>query len=232
MEIFRVRRMLHIMQPLKDEHFVSWERSPEQMDALWENGWRHFGPIFYRYRQCVTPGGLRNVQPLRVDAHRFAPSRSQRRVLRKNGDLQIRVRTAELLENRQRLFDLHKQRFAENVPNSLEDFLGPAPHAGPCHTLELGAFLGDRLLAASYLDVGATGISSIYAFFDPEESARSLGTATMIWEILFARQTGRRWHYPGYAYIEPSGYDYKKHFGPMEHYDWNSWRSLGPPAEE
>ena len=214
------------MQPLKDEHFVSWEQSPEQMDALWTNGWRHFGPIFYRYRQALTPLGLRNVQPLRVDADRFEPSASQRRVLRKNGDLEIRVRTAELLEDRQRLFDRHKLRFPDNVPNSLEDFLGPAPHAGPCQTLELGAFLGDRLLAASYLDVGATGVSSIYAFFDPDEARRSLGTATLIWEILLARRTGRRWHYPGYAYLEPSGYDYKKRFGPMECYDWNAWRSL------
>ena len=224
--------MLRHMQPLKDEHFVSWEQSPEQMDVLWANGWRHFGPIFYRYRQALTPIGLRNVQPLRVDANRFAPSKSQRRVLRKNGDLQIRVRTASLTEDRQRLFDLHKLRFPDNVPNSLEDFLGPAPHAGPCQTLELGAYLGDRLLAASYLDVGATGASSIYAFFDPAESARSLGTATMIWEILLARQTGRRWHYPGYAYAEPSGYDYKKRFGPMESYDWNSWQPLASAAVE
>jgi leucyl-tRNA---protein transferase len=214
------------MQPLKDEHFVSWEQSPEQMDALWLQGWRHFGPIFYRYRQALTPLGLRNVQPLRVDVDRFVPSTSQRRVLRKNGDLEIRVRTAELLEDRQSLFDRHKQRFAENVPNSLEDFLGPAPQAGPCQTLELGAFLGDRLLAASYLDVGATGVSSIYAFFDPSEAHRSLGTATMIWEILLARRTARRWHYPGYAYLEPSGYDYKKRFGPMEHFDWHEWRPL------
>ena len=218
--------MVRRMQPLKDEHFVSWEQSPQQMDALWAAGWRHFGPIFYRYRQCVTPDGLRNVQPLRLDTSRFEPSKSQRRVLRKNEDLQIRVRTASLLEDRQRLFDLHKQRFAENLPNSLEDFLGPAPHAGPCQTLELGAFLGERLLAASYIDIGATGVSSIYAFFDPEESWRSLGTATIIWEIVLARQTGRRWHYPGYSYIEPSGYDYKKRFGPMESYDWNSWKPL------
>ena len=231
MEISRAVDIVRDMQPLKDEHFVSWEQSPEQMDALWANGWRHFGPIFYRYRQCVTPAGLRNVQPLRVDADRFALSAGQRRVLRKNEDLEIRVRTAELLDDRRQLFDLHKQRFEDNVPNSLEDFLGPAPHAGPCQTLELGAFLGDRLLAASYLDVGATGVSSIYAFFDPDESRRSLGTATLIWEILLARRTGRRWHYPGYAYLEPSGYDYKKRFGPMEHFDWNVWQPLCDAAK-
>jgi len=224
--------ILSPVQPVRDEHFVSWEQSPEQMDALWETGWRHFGPIFYRYRQCLTVHGFRNVQPLRVDAASFQPSKSQRRVLRKNTDLQLRVQPAQLSEDRQRLFDLHKQRFTENVPNSLEDFLGPAPHAGPCLTMELGAFLGDRLVAASFIDIGNTAVSSIYAFFDPAESSRSLGTATLLWEILLARQTGKRWHYPGYAYLEPSGYDYKKRFGPMEHYNWESWRPLPHSTDE
>lgn len=216
------------MQPVKDEHFVSWQQTPEQMDALWEGGWRHFGPIFYRYRQAQTTDGLRNVQPLRIDVDRFALTKSQRRILRKNMDLEIRVNPAELKEDRQELFDLHKQRFENNIPNSLEDFLGPAPQAGPCLTVEVGAYLRDRLVAASYLDVGETAVSSIYGFFDPEESERSLGNATMIWEILLARQTGKRWHYPGYAYLEPSNYDYKKRFGPMEFFDWQVWRTLPP----
>jgi len=214
------------VQPVKDEHFVSWEQSPEQMDGLWETGWRHFGPIFYRYPQCVTPHGLRNVQPLRVDVERFQPRKSHRRILRKNENLELRVGPAILQEDRQRLFDRHKQRFPDNVPTSLEDFLGPAPQAGPCLTMEVAAFLSDRLVAASYIDVGAISVSSIYAFFEPAESRRSLGTATLLWEILLARQTGKRWHYPGYAYFEPSGYDYKKRFGPMEYYNWKSWRPL------
>jgi len=217
------------VQPVKDEHFVSWEQSPEQMDVLWETGWRHFGPIFYRYRQCLTLLGLRNVQPLRLDVGKFQPSKSQRRILRRNADLQLRVQPAKLTEDRQQLFDLHKQRFSDNVPNSLDDFLGPAPHAGPCMTLELGAFLDDRLVAASYIDVGTNAVSSIYAFFHPGEARRSLGTATMLWEVLLARQSGKRWHYPGYAYFEPSGYDYKKQFGPMEYYDWKTWQPLGRP---
>ena len=36
--------LLHVrfVQPVYDEHFVSWNQSPEQMDALWLTGWRHF----------------------------------------------------------------------------------------------------------------------------------------------------------------------------------------------
>ena len=219
-------RHVSFMQPVQDEHFVSWNQTPEQMDALWLEGWRHFGPIFYRYREAETADGLRHVMPLRIDVEQFAPSKSQRRVLRKNADLEVRVKRAELDDERQRLFDAHKLRFAENTPNSLEDFLGPAPHAGPCLTLEVGAYLAGRLVAASYMDVGVTGVSSLYAFFDPDEARRSLGTATMLWELIVAKRAGKRWHYPGYCYSEPSTYDYKRHFGPMDHYDWKNWNPL------
>ena len=214
------------MQPVLDEHFVSWAQTPEQMDGLWERGWRHFGPIFYRYKEALTNVGLRHVLPLRIDVGNFTPSKSQRRVLRKNSDVEIRVKQAQLDPDRQKLFDLHKQRFADNVPNSLEDFLGPAPQAGPCLTVEVGGYLKGKLVAASYLDVGMQSVLSVYAFFDPEYEDRSLGTATMMWEIIVARRSKKRWHYPGYCYMEPSGYDYKRRFGPMQCYDWVSWRPL------
>jgi arginine-tRNA-protein transferase len=90
----------------------------------------------------------------------------------------------------------------------------------------VGGYLSGRLIAASYLDVGATGVSSIYAFFDPEYAHRSLGTATVLWEIVVARRSAKRWYYPGYCYIEPSGYDYKRQFRPMQSYDWEAWKEL------
>lgn len=218
------------MQPVLDEHFVSWSQNAEQMDSLWERGWRHFGPIFYRYKEAITADGLRHVLPLRLDLKRFQPSKSQRRVLRRNSDVEIRVKRAELDPERQRLFDLHKMRFKDNIPNSLEDFLGPAPQAGPCLTIEVGGFLKGRLIAASYMDVGSNSVSSIYAFFDPEHADRSLGTATVLWEIVVARRSAKRYYYPGYCYVEPSGYDYKRRFRPMECYDWESWKDLEPQA--
>ncbi len=220
------------MQPVLDEHFVSWAQTPGQMDALWEKGWRHFGPIFYRYQKANTNDGLRHVLPLRIPVQQFSLSKSQRRVLRRNADVEVRLKRAEPDAERQRLFDLHKQRFKENIPNSIEDFLGPAPQAGPCLTVEVGGFLHGRLVAASYLDVGERSVSSIYAFFDPEFSDRSLGTATMLWEIVVARRVGKIWHYPGYCYVEPSGYDYKRKLQPMECYDWQEWKPIRRPGRE
>jgi arginine-tRNA-protein transferase len=212
--------------PLRDEGFFSWRVSPGEMDRLWAEGWRHFGPMFYRYAHANHHGEIMDVRPLRVVLDRFRFSRSQRRVMARNRDLAVRIRPTLIDDTRRALFDQHKTRFTENVPESLEDFLGPDPARGPCLNLELGVYRGSRLIAASYFDVGHDAISSVYACFDLAEGRRSPGILTMLHEITWARDRGCRFYYPGYAYTQPSHYDYKKQFTGAEWFDWGSWRPI------
>lgn len=38
---------------------------------------------------------------------------------------------------------------------------------------------------------------------------------------------GKRWLHPGYAKEQPSAYDYKKSFRPLQHFDWSgNWLPL------
>jgi arginine-tRNA-protein transferase len=196
------------------------------MDALWEEGWRHFGPVFFRYTAVERDTAAYHVQPLRIRLDRFEFSKSQRRILRKNSDLALRIGPSVIDDQRRRLFDAHKSRFKENVPDSLEDFLGWLPASHPCHNIEVGLYAGKRLLAASYLDLGRTAVSSVYGIFDPAQGQRSLGICTMLHEIEYARDNGYTHYYPGYAFHEASVYDYKKRFCALEWYDWNGhWQS-------
>ena len=82
-----------------------------------------------------------------------------------------------------------------------------------------------RLLAVSLFDVGHEATSSIYAMFEPEESHRGLGHFTLILELLYARERGKRFLYTGYAHRTESYYDYKKRYRGSEFYDWRArWR--------
>jgi len=216
------------MVPLVDNQFIAVAVQPEQMDTLWAEGWRHFGPVFYRYSTCEGESGRMRVMPLRVLLQKFSVSKSQRRVLRRNADLEVRTQEPVIDAERHALFDAHRTRFKDNVPDSLENFLGPAPAVLPCRTVEVAAYAGGRLVAASYLDIGQQAVSSIYAMFDPAESRRSLGIATMLWEIRFALERGCTIYYPGYAFHEATSFDYKKQFAAMEWFDWKGrWRALG-----
>ncbi|MGI8603149.1 MAG: arginine-tRNA-protein transferase [Verrucomicrobiales bacterium] len=214
------------MTPLLDEGFLSWRVTPEEMDRLWSEGWRHFGPMFYRYPRANHGGQIMDVRPMRVALAQFSPSKSQRRILRRNKDLRTRIRPTVIDETRRRLFQQHRSRFAENVPDRLEDFLGVDPGHGPCLNVEIALYLGERLIAASYLDIGLHAVSSVYAFFDLTEHRRSLGILTILHEIGWARERECQFYYPGYAYAQQSHYDYKKKFAGIQSYDWKEWAPL------
>ena len=205
-----------------DESFICVSASPADMDELWAEGWRHFGIIFVRYGSAFHGGKFYSVLPLRVDIERFALTRSQKRVLAKNQDVELIVRPSCVDEQKQALFEKHRLRFDENTPTSLYNFLSEFPDSVPCANVELCVYIGGRLIAVTFLDVGELATSGVYAMFDPAEAKRSLGILMILHSIQFSRERGCRYYYPGYAYREPFSYDYKKRFTGLEYLDWTT----------
>ena len=203
-----------------EEYFICRSAGPELMDELWAAGWRHFGELFYRYRRWRHGGRSLTITPLRMELARFAPSRSQRRVVKRNRDLRARVLPTEIDPELRLMFAAHRRRFREDVPDSLHDFLSRSPADTPCRNETVRVYAGSRCVAAHFLDVGAEATSAVYAMFDPAESRRSLGVYTMLLAIEHTRRLGRRLYYPGYGTREPSPYDYKRNFAGLEEYDW------------
>ena len=202
-----------------------------ELDLLWAEGWRHFGTYFFRYSLAEHRGRICHVIPLRIELSRFTPSRSQKRALAKNRDLQVVIRDTVIDAAKESLFERHRERFKENVPDSLYTFLSRQPASVPCRNQELCVYAGERLLAASFLDIGAAATSAVYATFEPEEHKRSLGIFTMLRAIEYSRELGCRYYYPGYAYREPSVYDYKKNFAGLEYLDWEvGWKPYSQEA--
>ena len=205
------------------------------MDVLWAHGWRHFGSHFFRYSLSLSHGeSLQRIMPMRIDLAEFRLSKSHRRLLRRNADLKIQIAPATVDERREAMFQRHKARFTSNIPETLRNFMPEADTAGtPCECREIQVWEKDRLIAVSYLDLGRNAASSVYAIFEPDAAQRSPGILTLLQEIEFARTTGRRFLYLGYATVEPSHYDYKKKFKGVHWFDWQgNWAPLAPAPRE
>jgi arginine-tRNA-protein transferase len=200
--------------------------SPAEMDRLWEEGWRHFGTQFFRYDMSWHQDRPARVLPLRVCLPKFIASRSQMRILKRHEDVRVGFGPAVIDAEREKMFDKHKARFTENVPDSLYDFFSSEPACVPCKTIECRLLVGDRLIAVGYLDVGTAAVSAVYAMFDPTESRRSPGIRLILEEIHWARERGFRYAYLGYCFDEASFYDYKKRFRGSEYLDWKTMRHL------
>ncbi|MBN1479110.1 hypothetical protein EH223_15560 [candidate division KSB1 bacterium] len=213
-------------RPIINEYSLQEKLTPQQMDAAWARGWRHFGSYFFRYNISGDENS-RVVLPLRIRLAVFTPTKSQRRIVRKNRDLKMVVRDAFLDDEKLALFDRHKTRFIENVPTSLTAFIGEQPATVPCVTKEICLFKYDHLVGASFWDIGHIATSSIYAMFDPEESKKSLGIYLILLSVKLSQQAGKKFYYHGYAYKESSFYDYKKRFTALEYYNWQGdWLPL------
>ncbi len=212
-----------------NEYFIADHVPAHVMDQAWALGWRHFGTCFFRYSRMRHGQVWQTVMPLRVRLEKFQASTSQRRVLKRNAALELRVQPARIDAEKHRLFALHRTRFTENIPPSLEVFLHSEPAFIPCETLEICLYRDGRLIGAHFLDVGETATSSVYSIYDPAESRHSLGVYLILLAVGHSIRLGKALYYPGYATLESSAYDYKKRLAGLECFDWRGrWLSLEP----
>lgn len=206
-----------------NEYFFHEYATPKHMDYAWEHGWRHFGPYFFRY----STHNANQVLPLRIRLENFKLSQSQKRILKKNSNLHIQWLPAFIDECVEALFEKHKQRFKENMPESIYTFMSHEPATLPCTCQALCLFVHETLIGISYLDIGEVACSSVYQCFDPTYQKCSLGILMILLSIQHALRLNKTYYYPGYAFQEPSHYDYKKTFFALESYDWQGhWQPL------
>lgn len=188
------------------------EVSPEEFQVLLERGYRRCGPEFYVPR-CA---GCTACIPLRIPVRDFAPSRTQRRVLRRNEDLEVEVTapgyTDEKLELYRRFLAGRFQRSEPPGRREFESFL--AFHFG--NTLEFDYRLDGRLVGLGIVDATPDAASSVYFAFDPRLEERRLGTCSLLHEIGWCRRTGRAHLYLGLWIEECRSMRYKSDFRPHE----------------
>lgn len=209
------------------EYFLAAHLDAAELAVLLAAGWRKFGPHYFR-PACE---GCRLCLPLRVPTATFAPSRSQRRVLRNNAALRVEFGPLHFSE---RIFEIYRAhaaaRFGQDT--ELDDFL-LSFYLPSCPTLQTEIYRGEELLAVGFLDRAADALSSVYFCFDPRHTDLGLGTFGALVEIDYARRLGLPWYYLGYFVPGCRSMAYKDLFRPREHYDWanETWSPVAGPEQ-
>lgn len=196
---------------------------PQVYGTALERGFRRSGGHVYR-PHCA---GCRACVASRVPVAKFVPDRSQRRCLKRNADLVVRVAPAQRSDQN---FALYRRYLAARHPDGgmddpgeddFERFLACA--WSPTRFLELRA--GDELLAVAVTDVLPQGLSAVYTFYAPEHAERSLGTCAILSQIEWARAQQLPHLYLGYWIEGHPKMDYKARFRPLERLRDGSWTS-------
>ncbi len=184
---------------------------------LLKSGWRRFGWMLFRPRcaNCVA------CQPLRVLTDAFQPDRSQRRVQKANQDIRLVIGEPQIDDERMDLYYRHHQHHAdtkgwpdpseENAVSHIESIV-----EGPFPVEEWAYYIEDELVAISYIDALADGLSGIYFYHAPEHRKRSLGTWICLSLIEQAAVNKLPYVYLGYYIEDCRSMAYKGRFGPHE----------------
>lgn len=194
------------------EGFCIDELDPEIYARLMDRNFRRSGRVIYR-PVCPT---CHECRALRVPVHRFGPSRSQRRVARRNRDLQVTVGPPELTDEKWGLFLAYMEFQHDDTMSrqrqDITDFLYNPPVDG----VEICYRLGDELAAVSIVDRSRDALSSVYVYFAPRHQRRSLGTYSALWEIDYCRRSGMSYYYLGYYIAGARTMAYKSRFAPCQ----------------
>lgn len=172
--------------------------------------------------------------PVRIRVMEFKPDRNQRRVLKKNSDLDISIEAVEFRDDEYELYC----RYLENrhtgsamcnpSPEDYLSFLDSSWSNTRFHRFTLN----DRLIAVAVVDYLNDALSAVYTFFDPEYSARSPGKYAILHSVNIAGKLGLKWLYLGYWIEKCSKMNYKNRFQGIEYYYRQGWTSRAPGTKE
>ena len=192
--------------------------------SLTDQGFRRSGSHLYR-PHCGT---CTACVPTRLPVDKFQPSRSQRRVLKRNADLHVRVEEATFSRRHYHLYERYislRHADGDMYPASEDQYrsflLSPWSNS-----LFLSLYEGERLLSVAVTDKQPQGLSAIYTFFEPREEARSLGVLSILKQIELCQELELPYLYLGYWIKDCDKMSYKTQYRPTELYVNNRWVAI------
>ena len=198
-------------------------------DALTHAGFRRSHAIVYA-PACT---GCDACVPLRIVARDFRPTRTQKRVGRRNRAFEVReqppIATAEQFD----LFVRYQnRRHADgDMANMDYDDFRALIEDTPVETAMVEVRDGDGVLAAAVLaDRIEDGLSAVYSFYDPAREMDSLGTFMILWLVERARALRLPYVYLGFWIADCRKMSYKSYFSPVEARVKDGWAPLRMPS--
>ncbi len=212
--------------------------SEQLNEALGRIGFRRSQTVAYRpscheCRACVS---------VRVVAEEFAPSSTQKRIMKRNKDLVVsECRPWATAEQ----FDLLRRYLASRHPGGGMAAMDEVDYADMVEHTSVSTFVIEyrepsgedgqpgRLVAACLTDRQGDGLSMIYSFYDPDVEARSgLGNFVILDHIRRAREAGLPYVYLGYWVEGSPRMQYKVRYRPLERLGPEGWSRMSETEQQ
>ncbi|MFN4090315.1 MAG: arginyltransferase [Alphaproteobacteria bacterium] len=179
----------------------------------------------FAYRPAC--GGCTKCVPVRIAVDRFVPTRSLRRVTRRNADLRFAIRPLRATLEQYRLFSAYQHGrhgdgdMATMTAADYRDMVEDTPVES---WLVEARDPNGRLVCCILADRAVDSLSAVYSFFDPEQPQRSLGTQAVLWLVQAAQRLRLPYLYLGYWVDGSRTMDYKRRYPALEALQDGRWQ--------
>lgn len=216
---------------------LSGQHAGELNEALGRIGFRRSQSVAYR-PSCIDCNACVSV---RVVADEFVANATQRKLLRRNSDLEVSACKPWTTEEQYALLRRYLAvrhpvgGMAEMDENDFADMVEQTPvrtYIVEYREPSTGGRPG-RLVGACLSDQQGDGLSMIYSFYDIGPDARKgLGTYIILDHIVRAARSGLPYVYLGYWVDGSPRMNYKTGFQPIERLSRDGWQRFGAPGAE
>ncbi len=194
----------------------------QQADERLAEGNRRTGEFIYQ-TNCPNCSAC---EPIRLNCLEFSFSQSQRRTL-KRGNQKFSQVISPLQADPERisLFNKHRRmRGLAKRDSDIDNLEYVWGFVKSCfQSFEISYWKDGRLACLAVCDQGATSLSAVYTFFDPDLKADSLGTYSILKQIEYCCTKKLKHLYLGYYVANSKHMQYKSKFIPNERLIDGKW---------
>jgi arginyl-tRNA--protein-N-Asp/Glu arginylyltransferase len=217
--------------PEEDEQLLVFMSDAEptisEYDFLIGVGFRRSGTQVYR-PHC---GSCKACESIRLPVQTFSPSKSQKRTMKRNQDLTIRISHSDKPEYYPLYESYINQRHEDGsmYPATKEQYQGFILNPWN-NALFIEIYANDELIGVAVTDNLASSLSALYTFFKPEQQQRSLGSFAILQQIELAKSLNKPFLYLGYQIDTCQKMSYKQNFLPHERFFDDKWQLITKKA--
>ena len=184
-------------------------------------GFRRSGCLVYTPRcpECSA------CIPTRIPVKDFRPDRSQRRNLKANSDLEIKLCEPCFSDEHIALYQryIHNRHPGDSMDVESREEIERFFLCDWSNTLLMEFQKEGKAVAVAVVDVVNSGLSAVYTFFDPAEAKRGLGVFAVLSMVEEAKRRGLPHLYLGYLIHESPKMAYKARYQPLQQFRDGTW---------
>lgn len=198
------------------------EIRPQELDKFLAKGWFRMNQSIFTTGYLTFNEELFQAIWLRVVLGDVTPDKRYKDLKKRNRHFTVEIAPMSITSAQEELYAKYADCKPFEPSESLRSLLLGEKSETVYNTFVINVFDGHKLIAFGCFDMGEESAAGICSIYDPDYKKNSLGLYMIYEKIVYSKECGLRYFYPGYVVPGYPAFDYKLNIFPnaIEYYDF------------